>query len=100
MTNGLEMRKLLALVALLCGAASADAGEPQKWCSPEGVVIIQSEGAYLLDGKPVEVEREHGHGEEDILVIVYDDKLFAPCGVASADAAEPVKSCDEFFPCP
>jgi hypothetical protein len=91
------MRKLLALLNLLCGAASADAAEPQKWCSPEGVVIIQSEGAYLLDGKPVEVGREHGNGEEDILVIEYDGMIFAPCGAASADD---VKSCDEFFPCP
>jgi hypothetical protein len=27
------MWKLIAMVALLCGAASADAAEPQKWCS-------------------------------------------------------------------
>ena len=58
MTKDLEMRKLLIMIGLLHGASSADAGEPQKWCSPEGAVIIQSEGAYLLDGKPVEVERE------------------------------------------
>jgi hypothetical protein len=97
MTKGLEMRKLLALMVLLCGAPSADAAEPQKWCSPEGVVIIQSEDAYLLDGKLVEVGHEHGNGEEDILVIEYDGMTFAPCGAASADD---VKSCDEFFPCP
>lgn len=91
------MRKLLALMVLVCAAASADAGEPQKWCSPEGVVIIQSEGAYLLDGKPVEVEPQHTNAEEDILVIEYDEMLFAPCGAASADDVE---SCGEFFPCP
>ena len=91
------MRKLLALMVLFCGAASADAGEPQKWCSPEGVVIIQSEGAYFLNGKPVEVEPEHSNAEEDILVIVYDKMLFAPCGEASDDDVWP---CDEFFPCP
>jgi hypothetical protein len=97
MTKGLEMRKLLALMVLLCGAASADAAEPQNWCSVDGVVITQTEtGSYLLDGKPVEVAREHGNGEEDVLLIVYDDKIFAPCGAASVDAAE----CDEFFPCP
>ena len=93
------MRKLLALMVLVCGAASADADEPQKWCSPEGVVIIQSDGAYLLDGKPVAVEHEHSNGEEDVLVIVYDEMLFAPCGAASTDTAESVE-CDEFFPCP
>lgn len=92
------MRKLLALVVLFCGAVGADAAEPQSWCSVDGVVITQAEtGTYLLDGKPVEVTREHGNGEEDFLFIVYDDKIFAPCGAASADDAEP---CEEFFTCP
>lgn len=91
------MRKLMVLMVPLWSVATGNAGEPQKWCSPEGVVIIQSNDAYLLDGNPVEVEREHSNGEEDTLVIVYDDKLFAPCGAASPDADE---SCDEFFPCP
>ncbi len=50
----------------------------------------------LLDGKPIEVTREHGNEEEDFLFVVYDDKIFAPCGTARADAAE----CDEFFTCP
>ncbi len=87
----------MALVALMCGTASADAAVPQNWCSVDGVVVTQTEtGTYLLDGKQVEVTREHGNGEEDFLFIVYDDKIFAPCGAASADAAE----CDEFFPCP
>jgi hypothetical protein len=95
--EGAEMRKLMALVVLICGAASTDAAEPQNWCSVEGIVITQTEtGTYLLDGKPVEVAREDGNGEEDFLLIVYDDKIFAPCGAPSADAAE----CDEFFPCP
>jgi hypothetical protein len=54
--EGAEMRKLMALVVLICGAASTDAAEPQNWCSVEGIVITQTEtGTYLLDGKPVEV---------------------------------------------
>ena len=97
MTKGAEMRKVLALMVVFCGATNADAAEPQNWCSVDGVAIVQTEtGTYLLDGKPVEVTREHGNGEEDFLFVVYDDKIFAPCGTASADAAE----CDEFFTCP
>jgi hypothetical protein len=98
MTKVFEMRKLLALMVLLCGTASTDAAEAQKWCSPEGVVIIQSEGAYLLDGKPVKVGLEHGNSEEDILVIEYDGMIFGPCGPAIDGDAE--QSCEEFFPCP
>ncbi len=97
MTKGAEMRKVLTLMVLFCGPASADAAVPQNWCSVDGVAIVQTEtGTYLLDGKPVEVTREHGNGEEDFLFVVYDDKIFAPCDAASADAAK----CDEFFHCP
>ena len=81
----------------MCGTASADAAVPQNRCSVDGVVITQTEtGTYLLDGKPVEVTREHGNGEEDFLFVVHDDKIFALFGPAIADAAE----CDEFFTCP
>ena len=90
----MTIREALALMVLFCGAASADAAEQQNWCSVDGAIITQTKtGTYLLDGKPVEVAREQGNGEESFLFVVYDDKIFAPCG---ADAAE----CDEFFHCP
>src|SRR5689334_20633893 len=100
------MKPLIAIVAILAGAVSADAAGPDKWCSPEGSIITQvieqtaggsTTPTYLLDGKPVSVTVEHGNWEEEGFVfIVYDDMIFAPCDAASPDTAE----CDEFFPCP
>lgn len=101
----LACRKLMMSVVLISGAGSADAAEPQKWCSTDGATITQTfdqsaDGAeastYLLDGKPISVNVERGNGEEDFAFIVYNDMIFAPCDTAGADAAE----CDEFFPCP
>jgi hypothetical protein len=99
------MRKLMALVVLFCAVAGAAVAEPQKWCSTDGATITQvvdqtADGSattiYLFDGKPVSVNVEYGNWEEEFPFIVYDDMIFAPCGIASADPAE----CDEFFPCP
>ena len=41
------MRKTLAIVAILCGAVSAYAAEPQKWCvkyTEGGVSLIKAPG--------------------------------------------------------
>src|SRR5690242_3862040 len=96
------MKRLIAGVAYLACVVSADAAEPQKWCSTDGATITQvidqsangsTTSTYLLDGKPVSVSVEHGNWEEEGFVfIVYDDMIFAPCDAASADNAE----CDEF----
>jgi hypothetical protein len=52
------MRTLMALVVLFCGVVSADAAEPEKWCTADRTVLTQTEAGYFLDGKRVEVERE------------------------------------------
>jgi hypothetical protein len=75
------MRKLMALVVLICGAASADAAEPEYWCAAGSAEIKQTEGTYFLHGKPVEVERRH---EEGFPFIKYDGNIFALCNAASA----------------
>jgi hypothetical protein len=79
---------------LLSGTASAQAAEPQKWCSTDGATITQviaqsANGSatlnYLSDGKPVSVSIEHAPGEEDFAFIVYNGRIFAPCRAATAD---------------
>jgi hypothetical protein len=93
------MRKLLALMALLCGAASTEAAEPQKWCSigfddgpAELVWAADGDLALTIGGKPVEIEGD-GHepaiasawvlfSKEDKLidpVWIYKDRIFWPC---------------------
>lgn len=46
------MRKLIAIMALLCGAASAYAAEPQKWCSDSydkpAELIMPSDGPFVF----------------------------------------------------
>lgn len=52
------MRKLLALVVLLCGAASADAANTRMWCSEGAQLLLPSQGdddwILKVDGKPDE----------------------------------------------
>ena len=99
MTKGLEIRKLLALTVLLCGAASADAAEPWswKWCSKDGHVFeaigIAGEVDYWVkvDGKIVQrgtpeddpatlithgCESEECAGDNSL---VYQHRVFWPC---------------------
>jgi hypothetical protein len=94
----LSMRKILAVMALLCGAISASAVEPQKWYS-SGFEAGRAELAWTADvpiltinGKPVEIEGD-GHepllasallafsegGKPDYEIWIYKDRVFWPC---------------------
>ncbi len=76
------MRKLLAVVVLLCGAVSAYAATPQKWCSKDGTVITQTaDGKTYLNGQVVQVGFEHTDEEDGtaVAVMVYDSRFFVPC---------------------
>jgi hypothetical protein len=45
------MRKLIAIVALLCGMVSADAAEPLRWCSTDGTMtVVHSEEGITWNG--------------------------------------------------
>jgi hypothetical protein len=88
------MRKLIAIVALVCGAAGADAAEPTKWCSrsgPSEISLTNDAITITVDGKPVEVWDE----ETDLLsgeltiwlegdrmpperVLIFRDRIFRP----------------------
>jgi hypothetical protein len=69
------MRKLLALMVLLCGAASADAAGPSdKWCSGGGTVITKSDTTFMLKGNPVDVEAEGA-----LRSFFFDREQFFPC---------------------
>ncbi len=69
------MRKLLALMALFYGAASADAAETLRWCSDDAQLLFQKDDSWILrvDGKP----DEQLAGSRDIILadlILYDEK--------------------------
>jgi hypothetical protein len=100
MTKGLEMRKLLALMVLFCGTASADAAETRMWCS-EGAQLLpsQEDDGWILkvDGKPDErLANLHDINAADL--ILYDEgteqrqndllytrgRIFRPCEIKSA----------------
>jgi hypothetical protein len=95
MTKGLEMRKLLALVVVLCGAASAEAANTRMWCS-EGAQLLpsQEDADWVLkvEGKPDErLDSRHDINAADL--IIYDEgteqrqndliysrgRIFRPC---------------------
>jgi hypothetical protein len=95
MMKGYEMRKLLALMVLLCGAASADAANTRMWCS-EGAQLLpsQEDNDWILkvDGKPDErLNNLHDINAADL--ILYDEgteqrqndliyargRIFRPC---------------------
>jgi hypothetical protein len=68
MMKGLEMRKLLALMVLVCGVASADAAETKKWCSDgygndPAVFVFSDDGPEIrIKGRLVErLDREFWH---------------------------------------
>jgi hypothetical protein len=95
MTKGLEMRKLLALMVVLCGAASADAADTRMWCSEGAQLLLPSQGdddwILKVDGKPD--ERLSLHDINAVDLILYDDgteqrqndliysrgRIFRPC---------------------
>ena len=90
----MPMRKLMALVVLLCGAASANAAE--RWCSGETELLIQAGGPVVkTNGKITEAldpefwpehvtfatidyasEGEEHKGEK---IAIYKDRVFWPC---------------------
>jgi hypothetical protein len=99
MTKGLEMRKLLAFMVLLCGTVSADAAERRMWCS-EGAQLLpsQQDDGWILkvDGKPDErLTSLHDINAADL--ILYDEgteqrqndllytrgRIFRPCETKS-----------------
>src|SRR5262245_46580062 len=100
MTKGLEMRKLLALMVLFCGAASADAAEKLVWCSEGAQLLLsQEDDSWILrvDGKP----DERLTGPHEIIgadLILYDEsteqrqndlvytrgRIFRPCQVRTS----------------
>lgn len=100
------MRAALALAALLAGLASADAAEPQKWCSngfdkPATLTLADDYAMSLNIGGTVEVFRNPGledglvywingtpnrlwdamtHAEdEEIKILLFRDRVFWPC---------------------
>lgn len=73
--EGVEVQKLLALMVLFCGAASADAAETLRWCSDDAQLLFQKDDSWILrvDGKP----DEQLAGSRDIILadlILYDEK--------------------------
>lgn len=82
------MRKIIAIVALLCGATSAYAAEPQKWCDEADRQIVQTNtNTFILDGRMLasgewEImdidERDDGQSQP-ALVIIKTNRVFWPC---------------------
>jgi hypothetical protein len=70
MTKALEMRKLLALMVLFCGTASAGAAPAERWCSkgfdqPAELVIDAFDPVKLLNPQgpvdPVTLRARHAY---------------------------------------
>jgi hypothetical protein len=93
------MRKLLALMVLLCGAASADAANTantRMWCSEGAQLLLPSQGdddwILKVDGKPDE-RLDSPHDINAVDLILYDEgteqrqndliyargRIFRPC---------------------
>src|SRR4029078_7072342 len=93
------MRKLLALMVLLCGAASADAANTantRMWCSEGAQLLLPSQGdddwILKVDGKPDE-HLDSPHDINAVDLILYDEgteqrqndliyargRIFRPC---------------------
>ncbi len=90
------MRKLLALMVLLCGAASADAADTRMWCSEGAQLLLPSQGdvdwILKVDGKPDE-RLNSQHDIKGVDLILYDEgteqrqndliysrgRIFRPC---------------------
>lgn len=99
------MRKLLALMVLLCGAPSTDATEPPtwtwKWCSDDGEKVIQITGVsgqnfyqIIFDGeKAIRLTEDEIDGGSGVLPgsrphygedghsdgFRYEGRIFRPC---------------------
>jgi hypothetical protein len=87
----LPMRKIIAIVALLCGATGAYAAEPQKWCSfGEQAVLTLADNKLSLTvaGKPMPVDPAKDVIEASITIspangpinaMLVKDRVFWPC---------------------
>lgn len=73
------MRKVLALLILLCGAANAGAAETATaWCEGADKLTIEN-GRFYLNGKPLPENTVTDQTEETGIFWEYDGRLFAPC---------------------
>jgi hypothetical protein len=90
----MPMRKLLAIVALLCGAVSVNAAEPQKWCFETSELVMSDPPVIKTPGTvdeqfddtwPEQLVRatlsysDEVNGSETVPVMVYNDRVFWPC---------------------
>jgi len=88
------MRKVLALVVLLCGAASANAGTgilPVPYCSKgfDKPAVMSVDGWVTIGGVPVRDDKPDEYtfgvltpqGKDDTkqLVVIFRDRVFWPC---------------------
>jgi len=92
------MRKLLIVLALLCGAASAHAATAQKWCSdgfdkPAELTLTQAP-VFKVGDKVEALDPEfwpedvtfatidyalEGDEHKDEQIVIYKDRVFWPC---------------------
>jgi hypothetical protein len=95
------MRKLLAVVVLLCGAVSADAAEPQKWCS-EGFdkpAVITADYRVIIGGVTQNEAQDMDPQRADITILGEGDDESDP-GSTAYDKQEVLIFRDRvFWPC-
>jgi hypothetical protein len=75
------MRKILIVLALLCGAAGpyANAADAEAWCEGNDRITF-SDGHFYLNGKQLPDQAVEDATEEDgIESYEYDGRLFIPC---------------------
>lgn len=90
------MRKLLALMVFLCGAANADAADGRMWCSEGAQLLVPSQGdddwILKVDGRPDErlngphdinavdlILREEGTEQRQNDLVYARGRIFRPC---------------------
>jgi hypothetical protein len=88
------MRKIIAIVALLCGATGAYAAEPQKWCFETSQLVMTDPPVIRTPGRADEQFDEFwpeqlvkatvsysddANGNEITPVMLYGDRVFWPC---------------------
>lgn len=81
------MRKLVAAVVFLCGAASVQAadGEDISWCDGPDRLTIE-DGQFYLNGKRIPNSDVEDAAEEDFpSAFEYGTQLFLPCDDKKGD---------------
>jgi hypothetical protein len=81
------MKKFIAIAALLCGVASADAADivgnidegefSMTWCAKDGTTIWQAETWFVLNDKEIEIEIDYISNDPPFFY--FDGKKFVPC---------------------